>query len=61
MISRTDFEDLFPEIFPSRGLSADCVARWEDDGGRPAGRGLIPVWQQSGRRFTKRPPGCPEP
>jgi hypothetical protein len=38
MISRTDFEDLFPEVFPPRGPSADCVARWEDDGGRPAER-----------------------
>ncbi|MBB05167.1 MAG: hypothetical protein CML03_06585 [Pseudooceanicola sp.] len=38
MISMTDFEDLSPEIFPSRGPSADCVARWEDDGGRPAER-----------------------
>ncbi len=43
MICDADFEELFPTIFRrgphaanNLGPSADCVARWEDDGGRPA-------------------------
>lgn len=48
MISRADFEELFPELFQpepefeptlaapakTKGASAECIARWEDDGGR---------------------------
>ncbi len=43
MLSRVDFQDLFPAIFSSprepepmprpKRASAECVARWEDDGG----------------------------
>lgn len=41
MLCKADFEELFPELFeqPRRTPalpSADCVARWEDDGGAPA-------------------------
>ncbi len=31
MICKSDFEDLFPEIFQP---DETCIARWEDDGGR---------------------------
>jgi hypothetical protein len=46
MLCQANFEDLFPDLFPGeapeteairpKGASADCVARWEDDGGRHA-------------------------
>ncbi|MBL3702116.1 hypothetical protein GI582_05320 [Sulfitobacter sp. BDSS02] len=43
MIGKADFERLLPEIFRVRDNesltgqpSAECVARWEDDGGRTA-------------------------
>lgn len=43
MICKADFEDLFPEMFRPRDNetsaaepSAECVTRWEDDGGRGA-------------------------
>jgi len=31
MLSRADFEDLFPDLF---GSIETPIARWEDDGGR---------------------------
>lgn len=44
MISSVDFEDLFPALFRPYPLQAasqmamtpnpECIARWEDDGGR---------------------------
>ena len=42
MICKADFEELFPETFPARHderagqPNPDCLARWEDDGGRTA-------------------------
>lgn len=46
MLCQADFEELFPDLFRDDsdepksnrpdGASADCVARWEDDGGRHA-------------------------
>tara|TARA_R110002074_G_scaffold84596_2_gene187746 strand:- start:136 stop:339 length:204 start_codon:yes stop_codon:yes gene_type:complete len=38
MISRVDFEKIFPKLFKPDGASSalrgDDIARWEDDGGR---------------------------
>ena len=56
MLCKADFEELFPELFPrenqatlSPAPSADCVARWEDDGGTvapsPSRRFAIPAAQ----------------
>ena len=43
MICAADFEELFPDLFqpehvrtapwPAKAASAECIARWEDDGG----------------------------
>lgn len=45
MICDADFEELFPDLFQpepapgmqpiAKGPSAECIARWEDDGGLP--------------------------
>lgn len=44
MICKADFEDLFPDQFrpepapvtyqSAKSAAAECIARWEDDGGR---------------------------
>ncbi|KAA8606069.1 hypothetical protein AL036_16185 [Salipiger aestuarii] len=50
MICKADFEELFPDLLgpkvrrPSAaGPSAECVARWEDDGGRTTSANIIPL------------------
>ncbi|PVA08247.1 hypothetical protein [Thalassorhabdomicrobium marinisediminis] len=38
MLSKADFEDLLPDVFPTSSAedpNAACIARWEDDGGQP--------------------------
>ena len=45
MLCKADFEEIFPELFepnqrplsetPVETSSPACIARWEDDGGRP--------------------------
>ncbi|MEX3314187.1 hypothetical protein [Sulfitobacter sp. PS-8MA] len=45
MLCRADFEELFPELFDPQAHAAasapaaDCLDRWEDDGGAPAPAG----------------------
>jgi len=55
MICRADFEELFPEIFRPTPMSGsrqspteECLARWEDDGGRPSVR--APEYSRNVRR-----------
>ncbi len=46
MICKADFEELFPALFQpepvlapcpkAQGPSSECIARWNDDGGRQA-------------------------
>ena len=46
MLSKADFEEIFPELFsPYKSVLAEipvttnnpaCIARWEDDGGKPS-------------------------
>lgn len=40
MLSRADFEDLFPDLFKPVEMA---IARWEDDGGRHGDARVLPV------------------